>query len=184
MPRATLRLFVAIYPPPLVARRLRECLDPDSLPAYRPVPPDQVHLTLQFIGDRPARELDTVIESVQRAASGLSSFELLVQRIISLPERGASRLLAASTDCPPTLLELKERLVTRLATRTAHRRAFTPHMTLLRYRQPSRAGRLDQPLACGPLPFPVDDVRVMRSTLSPDGAVHEELTRVALSPQG
>ena len=34
-----------------------------------PTPPEQVHLTLQFIGNVPPRDLDGVTESVRRATA-------------------------------------------------------------------------------------------------------------------
>src|SRR5690606_23530157 len=66
-PIANLRLFVAAYPPRETAEAMLEALRTLTLPDYRITPIEQVHLTLQFIGDTPARDLDETIESVRRA---------------------------------------------------------------------------------------------------------------------
>ena len=66
---SSLRLFVGVYPPPEVAAALLASLKALDLPAHRRTPAEQVHLTLQFIGDTAVRDLEDVTESVRRAAS-------------------------------------------------------------------------------------------------------------------
>ena len=121
---------------------------------------------------------------MQRAASGLSSFVLTPQRLISLPQRGPRRLVAVDTDAPWPLRELKSRLVTRLArNRSESRRTYLPHLTLARFRRPDASAAVDEPIArAAELAFAVTGILLMRSTLSADGAVHHEVARVALEP--
>ncbi len=71
----SLRLFVAVYPPEQVARKLLAALDRLRLPAHRLVAPEQVHLTLHFIGDTPVDRLDATRETVHRSTGGLQSFD-------------------------------------------------------------------------------------------------------------
>ena len=175
---AMLRLFAAIYPPIETAKALLEELRTYELPEHRATPVEQIHLTMQFIGDTPGSELDDTIESVQRAAAGLEAFDLTPKFFITLPEEGFARLVAAETDEPPALLEIKRRLVTRLArTQRERSRGFTPHFTLCRFRNPVRLkAPLREPTAIAP--FRIDKLVLMRSTLAPSGATH---TRVALA---
>src|SRR5687768_18549446 len=105
-PIANLRLFVAAYPPRDIAQAMLDAMRALKLPSHRATVCEQLHMTLQFIGDTPARDLETTIESVERAAAGLSAFELAVRSLIQLPQRGPARLIAAETDAPATLLEL------------------------------------------------------------------------------
>ncbi|UCD74498.1 MAG: RNA 2',3'-cyclic phosphodiesterase [Phycisphaerales bacterium] len=182
-PTANLRLFVGVYPPREIAERLVAGLHRLKLPPHRFTPLPQVHMTLQFIGDTPSRQLDATIESVQRATGGLSGFSLTPLRLITLPNRrgAAARLVAAETDAPPTLLELQRRLAGRLA-RNARKRPgdrFLPHLTLCRFRSPARIPPLEHDLD---LPgFAVEQLRLMRSELKPTGAVHEEVIVCPLS---
>jgi 2'-5' RNA ligase len=107
-------------------------------------------------------------------------FELCPSLLIKLPQRGAARLIAAEADRPPALMEIQRRLATRLA-RSARRNPsdrFRPHMTLCRFRSPSSLPRIDEVLKADP--FPVDRVRLMKSTLRPEGAQHDELASYLL----
>jgi 2'-5' RNA ligase len=177
---ANLRLFVAIHPPHEIAQGFLKATDSLNLPPHRPTPREQVHLTLQFIGDTPARKLESTIESMQRAVAGLPAFQLVPLRLITLPPRGPARLVAAQTSAPPALLEIHRRLATRLArnVRGKDEERFRPHLTLSRFRSPVSGFVIDQALE---LPaFSVDRIVLMRSTLAPDGAQHHEVASFAL----
>lgn len=181
-PVRNLRLFVAVYPPLEITETLEAHAARLDLPVHRPVPLEQIHLTLQFIGDTPVAAMDETIESVERAAGGLQAGRLQVRGLVSLPERGAGRLVAAVTDAPPVLRELKDRLVTRLAReRTKKKRPFLPHLTLLRFRAPRPGPRIDEAIEDGPA-FDLSVIRLMRSTLRPQGAEHVEVARIELHP--
>lgn len=183
-PSANLRLFVALYPPPEAVTAMLSALTSGEvvrdLPPHRLTPADQLHMTVQFIGDTPAQELDATIESVQRAAAGLQAFRLSLSRLITLPERGPARLIAAETEQHSTLAELHRRLVTRLArnVREKKRERFRPHFTLCRFRSPARGLKVDGPLQIAP--FQVDRIVLMRSTLRHEGASHHEVAACAL----
>ncbi len=178
--RANLRLFVAVYPPPEIARALLGTLGGLQLPPHRLVRSDQVHLTLHFIGDTLVTGLEAAIETVQRAAGGLPPFELVPRRVISLPQRGRARLVAAETDSPPTLIELQRRLATRRARqprRTPSDR-FRPHLTLCRFKAPAVIRAVDLSIAVPS--FAVPRIVLMRSTLASGGAQHDEVASCPL----
>jgi 2'-5' RNA ligase len=179
-PTANMRMFVAAYPSHESARAMLKAAEKLSLPPHRVLPREQVHLTLQFIGDVPANELDAVTESVERSAAGLPTISLTPAKLISLPDRGPARLIAAETDAPGTLMELQRRLAHRLASNSRDKddRPYRPHLTLCRFRSPARGVTVDQPLNAPS--FEVDRIVLMRSTLKPDGAHHHEVAAVAL----
>lgn len=179
-PSGPLRLFVAAHPPEADRRRLLDALAPLPLARHRPTPPEQVHLTLQFIGNVPPRDLDGVTESVRRATAGIGPFTLTPLRLITLPENGPPRLVAAVTDAPPQLFELHRRLAHRLA-RNPRRDAadrYLPHLTLCRFAGDAAAARFDEPLSAPP--FPIGHIALMRSVLLPAGSEHREVQRVDL----
>lgn len=180
-----LRLFVAVYPPADLVSAMQSRLAGLELPSHRPTPPEQVHMTLQFIGELPERELDATRECLRLAAEGIESAELAPLRLIGIPRRGPTRLIAAETDAPPSLLELQRRLAAELESKSRGRRRahFLPHLTLCRFRTPTRMPRLDLPLS---LPsFPLREVKLMQSVLRPQGALHSALASLALcQPSG
>ena len=62
-PTSNLRLFVAAYPPADVGHALIERASALSLqPRTRFTAAEQIHMTLQFIGDTPVAEMDNVQE--------------------------------------------------------------------------------------------------------------------------
>lgn len=176
----SIRLFVAVYPPAEVAAAMIGSLAGLELPPMRLTPHDQVHLTLQFIGERTQRELPEVHESVERSAAGLAVFALAPLRLVSLPERGPARLIACETDGPPPLLEIHRRLALRLARSPRERSGdrFLPHLTLARFSSPSQV-RVALPVEVPE--FAVTSISLRRSILKPGGAVHAELARFPLA---
>lgn len=172
-----LRLFVAVYPPAEVAEGLLEALGGVAGlagAAARRVAAEQVHLTLQFLGPSPVRELERIGESIDRSAAGIDTFELTPLRLITLPERGRPRLVAAETDAPAEVMELKRRLALRLARSPRERPAdrFLPHLTLCRFREGGiRAVRVQRELQSPA--FKVAELRLMKSPTLPQGARHE-----------
>lgn len=179
------RLFVAAYPPPEVASWLIDQLSTLALPPHRPTPPEQVHLTLHFIGETPDRDVRTVTESVNRAAAGLGCITLTPLRLVTLPAppaRAEPRLVAAVTDAPGTIVELHRRLVSRLSRRPrgSGGERFVPHLTLCRFVPGGRPPRIDEPLKVSA--FEIAEIRLLNSILRPTGAEHTVLARFALRP--
>jgi 2'-5' RNA ligase len=177
-----LRLFVGIYPTPEFAASALALLDGiGELPPRRASPAAQIHLTAQFIGETDPRRLEAVRESVARAASGLGSFSITVERLITLPRRGPARLVAVETDAPPPLVELHRRLVSRLARKPRKEASdrFVPHLTLCRFRAPTPGLRFERPAPIGG--FEVREVRLMRSLLRPEGAEHIPIDAFSLA---
>jgi 2'-5' RNA ligase len=170
-------VFIAAYPPPAVVDALAAAARALELPAHRPTPPEQVHLTLQFVGDVDPRDLDGLIESAERASAGVAAFEVAPERLVTLPERGPARLVAAAAPPVPALAELVSRLAARLA-REPIRGPYLPHLTLLRFRAPVRGLAVDHPIAAAP--FAVGSIAVMRSLLGRGGAEHRELREIRL----
>jgi 2'-5' RNA ligase len=185
-PPTPLRLFVALYPPEESRReflRLVRKLDPPPDARSRVSPMEQVHMTLQFIGDRDERELDEVVESVRRSAAGVEPFRLTPLRLVTFPERGRPRLIALETDSPPGLLEIHRRLVQRLAKPTRSGRGrddrFRPHLTLLRFTGSASPRDVDEPVRSDGA-FLVSEIVLMRSVLKSGGAEHTVVEGVRL----
>ncbi|MBS0196051.1 MAG: 2'-5' RNA ligase family protein [Planctomycetes bacterium] len=175
-----LRLFVAAYPPPSAAAAMLARLPAAGLPPHRPTEAAQLHQTLYFLGGTRESDLPGVEESIERSCSGVASFRLTPKRMITLPERGLARLIAAETDAPPSLLEVHRRLVKRLLLppRTPHRERFLPHFTLARFNGGGVQFRMDDVLDSEPID--VIQVVLVRSILKPGGAVHVPVRRFRL----
>lgn len=177
-----MRLFAGVYPPIERAREMLGTLGQLDLPRHRVTPVEQVHMTLHFLGDRHERELEGIIESLERSAAGIGAFELLPSRLATLPERGEARLVALETQASPEVLEMHRRMVQRLADeRHRGKERFVPHFTLCRFADPTRMERLAAPVEMAPVP--VGSVRLMKSVLRPGGAAHALMHEVVLADQ-
>lgn len=180
-PVSNQRLFVAIYPPADALRKHLGLLQTLALPSHRPVPLDQIHLTVHFIGDRPSADLPALIESVSRSVAGLRPFELSPQRLQTLPQKPPARLIALLCDEHPILSEVNGRLVMRCASkpRRSDDRHFLPHLTLSRFASPARDLAIDEAVTGSP--WTVDRVALMRSHLHASGARHVQIASFELT---
>ncbi|MDX2016504.1 MAG: RNA 2',3'-cyclic phosphodiesterase [Planctomycetota bacterium] len=184
MPWGQVRLFVALYPPIDLARRWLSLahtrLAPDRRVKFRQPPPEQIHLTAMFIGPVEMRERDDIAESVERSASGLKAFALTARSLTTLPKAPTPpRTLCVATDAPPTLLELRRRLVHRLARNPKQRREeFLPHLTVARFEH-EKGIQIEEPLPA-PESFPVGQIVLIESLLTPDGPEHTPALTVTL----
>jgi 2'-5' RNA ligase len=173
-----LRLFCALLLPAptveqLVSWQARE------LPAAtgaRPTPADHLHITLAFLGSRPAGDVQAIGEALCAAAAGASPPLLSVRRyretarvgmlVLEEPEpRRAHRLACA------LMLALEALGVYRRETRD-----WVPHVTVVRFRKPPRLAPALPDLG----EFSPSEAGLYHSVLRPAGAQYELLESVAL----
>jgi RNA 2',3'-cyclic 3'-phosphodiesterase len=179
-----LRLFVALeFPEPVVAAlaAFRDvAADPE---VWRPVASESIHLTLAFLGRRPAPDV-AVVERVLHDAAGPSAAapRLVLDGALLLPPRRARVLCASLVDPDGTLGELQARVSDGLAAAGVYvpeKRPFRAHATVARLRSGARAPRsLD--VAPEPLEFAGERLTLFESRLHPHGARYEPLERVKL----
>lgn len=180
-PAAALRLFVALELPDaaraaLVAFR-EAAADPEL---WRPVADEALHLTLAFLGRRPAGDV-TVVSSVLRDV-GDAAPRLALAGGLLLPPRRARVLCASLEDPEGTLTELQSRVSDKLAAAGVYvpeKRPFRPHVTVARLRPRARAPRSISP-SPEPLAFAGGPLTLFESRLHPRGARYEPLARVSL----
>ena len=181
-----MRLFVAIVPDAACAEELlclaRGLAARTPVPPWRETPTAQVHLTLQFIGDRRPSELEDTIESIARSTAGLAGFTLTPRQLTTLPPHPPTRMLTVRTDAPGDMRELQRRLSTRLAKATRRgpttrdaAEGFTPHITLCRFPTESASFVIDQQIEGTPIE--VREIVLMDSVMHPGGSVHRVIER-------
>jgi 2'-5' RNA ligase len=187
------RLFVALDLPPAVRAGIA-AWQASALgdPALRPVGERALHVTLAFLGRRPAED----IGRVGRILLGLTRRRVSMRLDpdpVGIP-RGRPRLVALdapSEAAEATFAELSAKLVEERLYEP-EKRPFWPHVTVARVRPergrkgvPRRLEAMPGPLRSG-LVEPFDAVRVTlyRSTLRPEGAEYTPLAGLELpSPQ-
>jgi RNA 2',3'-cyclic 3'-phosphodiesterase len=148
-----------------------------ALRGSRVVPREHLHITLAFLGHRPADELPSIVEALREAAAG---GERPLLRALGYREtRSVGMLVLDDEDDRATSLavELHERLE-QLGVYRRENRPWLPHLTVIRFRErPRLRPELDPAVA---EPFAPSEAAVYLSRLRPSGAQYEVLDSVAL----
>jgi 2'-5' RNA ligase len=178
------RLFVACELPAAVADGLAgwaaRATGRDT--ALRLLGVGQLHLTLVFLGEVAADEVDVVAEVVVEALRDEPwPSALRIGEPLWLAPGNPQALVVGISDEDGALTALQSRLVAGLGEAIGfapERRRYLPHVTVARLRR----GRLPRDYDLDPPPAPIafagESVELVRSQLQPDGARYETVLRV------
>lgn len=167
------RLFVAIDLPPDIAARLQELCY--GVPGAKWVQPEQMHLTVRFIG-----EVDGgIFRDIKEGLGVIQSppFVLQVKGLGFFPPRKTPRVLWAGLAPVEEVSALRNRIENVLVGLglEPEGRKYSPHITLARLHDTPLA-RLGRFLAGNGLfatePFPVSEFHLYSSELTSKGAFH------------
>ncbi len=133
-----MRLFVAVDLPWTLRQRLAS-LGGLGIPGARAVPPENLHLTLRFIGEAPrhlAEEIDLAL-----AALKAREFALTLAGVGTFAKGGRATALWVGVERNPSLDHLRGKIETALQRvgLEPERRRFNPHVTLARLDNPVEA---------------------------------------------
>lgn len=179
-----LRLFVALELPAPALAALAEFRAAAADPAvWRPVADPSLHLTLAFLGRRPASDVDAVSTALVGCDRPPPRLALGGGR--RLPPRRPRVLCAEVEDPDGTLAALQGELSASLAAAGVYEpeaRPFRPHVTVARLRSGARAPRGPVHPPPAPLGFTAEHITLCASLPGPAGARYDPLARVALGP--
>jgi 2'-5' RNA ligase len=177
-----IRAFAAVALPEAV--RFDLMLLQQGLPLPRPIPPENLHVTLVFLGELPDRVLADV--DLAFRAVRAPGFDLALKGV-GMFGGGKPRAVYAGVAAAPALAHLQAKLETaaRGAGLELPVRRYLPHVTLARL--PERLEgreRLERAVAgrasyAAPA-FRVGDFRLYRSHLTRGGSIYEELAAYPL----
>jgi len=175
------RLFFAVALPDDVRAKLARLIPGDASRDYRFVDPDGMHVTLAFLGEQPTEKLPD-LERIGQAAAGQSEKGCLALGSAgSFGSKRAPRVLwiglAGDVD---RLRTVQSHLTRALASHgfPTEDRDFSPHITLAR-RRPNATGPAPSgwPPTLEPTSFPLAELTLFESKLSPQGATYTPLGR-------
>ncbi len=153
----------------------------DELPG-RPVPPDNWHLTLRFLGKCDRLEYEKLLAALGDAVLG-SPFTLGFEGLGAFPRSSRAAVLWLGTGRGTDELIALAATVEDAAVRSGfmpEERPFHPHLTLSRIRPPVNVRDLVERVPRFPLTLPVDAVTVYRSYLQAGPARYEILDEARL----
>ena len=188
-----IRSFIAIELPGEVREglaRLRNAMKRDEHKFVKWVSPDGIHLTLKFLGNIPSKKVTEITEALEEATQGISPFHLEISGLGAFPSLKQTRVfwvgIVGEVD---KLLKLQRNIDSALAVLgfAKEERPFVPHLTLARLRPGSSPlERRNFGELVGSTIFEdiyhieVEAVSLMRSQLTPAGAVYTRLSAVGL----
>lgn len=158
------------------------------------VRPDDMHMTVRFLGDTPTRKMVPLVELLEQSAASARCVDLSATGVDAFPSAARPRVLLLkmcdATDVLSALAKEIERGVRRLGF-PREERPFTPHVTLARARRDSRLPSVESIVSgqevAGLGALRVESLVLYRSELGPGGphytalAMHT-LPRDAVAP--
>lgn len=188
-----IRAFIAIELPDPVKdslSSLEDRLRPTEHPFVKWVGPKGIHLTLKFLGNIATDQVPRIIEAITSASQGLSPLKLQIgglgafpnlqrPRVIWVAVTGeVERLIALQRDIDQALIPLGFAI---------EKRPFSPHLTLGRLRERASPGERNSigklvmaTESEGGPSMEVTQISLMRSTLTPSGAIYNRLASIEL----
>jgi len=178
-----LRLFVAI----LLSDKVRAALARvqkelgRNCDGVRWVHPDQLHVTVKFLGDVPEGDVPSVSEAIARGAAKGGPFSMTVESAGCFPPRGGVRIVwAGAADRTNTMQRSMEAINRELEDLGFEResRAWSPHITIGRVKFDNSAGRTRsavERVSYAGIDQAVDSVSLMSSVLGPKGPTYAQV---------
>ncbi len=129
-----MRLFIGVRPSEPVLQQLE--LMCNGLPKARWVTPENMHVTLQFLGE--VGNADAELLDAELATIRMQPFSIALSGLGTFQRGRKPGVLWAGVETSSTLVDLRTRCAAavRRAGLTADERKFKPHLTLARLRDP------------------------------------------------
>ena len=175
--RDRLRLFCALRLPDGILDEVAEWQDA-ALPAakdIRLVPRENLHVTLAFLGSRPASDVGAIVAALREACRTAGRMELVADRYRETRSVGMLVLRDLDDGASALARDLHDRLEHR-GVYERERREWLPHLTLIRFRRPPALAPSVPELGR----FSPSDAALYTSSLRRSGAQYEVLESVAL----
>jgi 2'-5' RNA ligase len=167
------RLFVAIDLPDMIRRQLSTLCC--GLPGARWVNPEQMHLTLRFIGEVDGRQLQIIRETLGELEG--DPFFLRLENLGFFPPRGNPRVVWVGIQRNEQLVRLRNRIETALVRKgfEPEGRKYSPHISLARLKN-TPGSKIGAYLAHNSFfvteEFEVNEFLLYSSVLNSKGAKH------------
>ena len=189
-----IRAFIAIEMQDAVRASLSSLqgrLRPHEHPYVKWVDPKSIHLTLKFLGNIEQQQVSQIEEAISQASQGVSPFQLQLGGLGAFPSLGRPRVIwVAMTGEIERLVTLQQGIDQALVPLgfAIESRPFTPHLTLGRLRErasPEERKRIGELVKAtqseAAAAMEVTEIILMRSRLTPQGAIYSPLAKIELT---
>jgi 2'-5' RNA ligase len=183
-----LRSFIAIELPETVKSAFAELQGELKKTGadIRWVKPENIHLTLKFLGDIEEESTGSIIHVIKGTCSRFEPLTLEIRGVGVFPNAKSPRVIWAGVNCNTALAEIRNSIEEGLSSLGFDRdnRKFSPHLTLGRFR--SSQGRRSLMDMAGQLTdrsygiIHAGSIDLIKSELGPGGAKHTKIAEVLL----
>ena len=178
------RLFAGIELPADVRTAIEVATAPlrTRIPGFRWVPPENLHLTLVFLGWVQAGDVDQIRVAIETSVASAAPFTAKLGAAGRFPDRGRARVLWVGFEGGVEFLAgLADRARAAVADRVTDGRPFRPHITVARARQPVRlTSDAFEAVPSLERDVVVQDVTLFRSFLGSPHPRYEPIARLGL----
>jgi len=183
-----MRLFVAVKISDAVRSELTEFVDQFlQFPGkVKWVEPQNIHLTLKFLGETDSKLLDKVKSATAAAAKGLGAFDITLSGCGAFPNLRAPKVFwVGIVDDKMRLRTLAQQIDSNMVELGYEResRPFSPHLTLGRVKEPERLELIKDAFGkakFAPQPLAVKAIYLIESRLRPSGPVYTDVAEFPL----
>jgi 2'-5' RNA ligase len=193
-----LRLFIALYPPPKAKRKIGSVIQSleHKLPAQviRPVKPENLHVTLHFLGNTPSGNIELLQRVVRHAVaeSRTGPLRLSASRLGFFPPRGRPRVLQWEVSKTEQLTRLHGALAAGLSSTDfrVEKRSYRPHITLAKVGKRASAEAVEKMRRAVDradaghglaISFSVETVVIVSSELTSSGPIYTPVAEAPLA---
>jgi 2'-5' RNA ligase len=151
------------------------------------VEPENIHVTMKFLGDIREDQTGAITEALRAAAEGVKSFEISVRGVGAFPNISYIRVIwAGVSDGREQIISIQKRIDQNLAKLGFKpERDFVPHLTLARVKSAAGKEKLVSFLkTMTNAEFGssrADAIELKQSTLTPKGPIYSALARIELA---
>jgi 2'-5' RNA ligase len=190
---SAIRTFIAVNLPLNIKEKISGILDDLSAlntGIVRWVPPENIHLTIKFIGDISPKNLEVLCRFLQSETKHHNPFSLCIGQLGTFPNNQYPRVIWIGIKATKEL-HLLHKGIEAQASRlgyAAEQRAYSPHLTIGRVSRNAKNTQIRvfaeklQDVTVGELGrMEVDRISVFRSDLQPSGAVYTPIKTFELT---
>ena len=191
-----LRAFIALEIPNTIQQAILQAtrvLQVETRAFIRWIAPENIHLTLKFLGDVPPTSMDDIMQMLRTEADTCQPFDIQIEGLGSFPSLKRPRVVYIGIQAPAGL-EALYRGIDSASKRLGYEsdakggRGFSPHLTIGRVRgdasgtDQQKIRRAIEATTIDSLGTArVDSVHLYKSELKPGGAVYSKLFSTPLN---
>lgn len=182
----TFRAFIAVEIGPMPALLDLEQKLRDTRADIKLVEPENIHVTLKFLGDTDEGIIDKIEQLMKDSVAGIEPFTITLENVGAFPKLDYMRVVWVGITGAEPLVKIAKALNSGLKHLgfKSDKKGFTPHLTIARVRSPRNKNELrraiDSHINNSFGEVQVDKIVLKKSVLSPQGPTYTDVCQVTL----